>query len=43
MHNNDQLFDVFVSKIINSNNSPAGIYFQIDKIKSKKNSETLRE
>ena len=41
MHNNDQLFDVFVSKRINSNNSPAGIYFQIDNIKSKKNTDTF--
>ena len=39
--NNDQLFNVFVSKMINFDNSPADIYFQIDKVKSKTNSETF--
>ena len=39
--NNDQLFNIFVSKIINFDGSPAVIYFQIDKVKSRANSETF--
>ena len=41
MPNTDQLFNVFQSKRINFHNSPAGIYFQIDKVESKANSETF--
>ena len=39
MPNNDQLFNVLVSNRINLDNSSAGVYFQIDKVKSKTNSE----
>ena len=39
--NNDQLFNVLVSEMINFDKSPADIYFQIDKVKSKTNSETF--
>ena len=39
MPKNDQLFNVLVSNRINFDSSSAGIYFQIDKVKSKTNSE----
>ena len=37
--NNDQLFNIFVSKRINFDNSPACIYFSIDKVKNNTNRE----
>ena len=39
MPNNDQLFNIFVSKRINFDNSPACIYFSIDKVKNNTNRE----
>ena len=39
--NNDQLFNAFISKRINPENSTDDIYFEIDRVRSKKNSETF--
>ena len=39
--NDDQLFNVFVSKRVNEINSTDGIYFQIERVRSKTNSETF--
>ena len=39
--NNDQMFDVFMSAKINKQETQKGIYFQIDRVRSKTNQDTF--
>ena len=39
--NNDQIFNVFMSNRINHEEIDKGIYFQIDRVKSKTNTDTF--